>query len=234
MPRRKNPQPSENPPPQRELRPRSPVQVPNMAGSKRSRPSEDPPPQRQVRPRSSAQAQSLPTPDDALSVDDSAASVDDSAPPPISLPAEKKAPAGPANPGVVRKRDERGLSKLPPDSDAEQEFGRLRRDDDLTDAEAFMKFLRTYDVSMRRLNQISRAFILFRFIATLFARASLGHILLTSSTTYSRKVARIVQQRQISRNSSILLAGSRCRRRRHSRLGYVPIALTDGHISENI
>ena len=87
---------------------------------------------------------------------------------------------------------------------------------------------------MRRLNQISRAFILFRFIATLFARASLGHILLTSSTTYSRKVARIVQQRQISRNSSILLAGSRCRRRRHSRLGYVPIALTDGHISENI
>ena len=38
-----------------------------MAGSKRSRPSEDPPPQRQVRPRSSAQAQSLPTPDNALS-----------------------------------------------------------------------------------------------------------------------------------------------------------------------
>ena len=119
-----------------------------MARSKRSRPSEDPPPQRQVRPRSSTQAQSLPTPDDALSVADSVA-------PSISLPAEKKVPAGPANPGVVRKRDEGVLSRLPPDSDAEQEFGRLRRDGGLTDAEALMKFMRTYDVSMTRLHQIS-------------------------------------------------------------------------------
>jgi hypothetical protein len=151
-----------------------------MAGSKRSRSSEDPPPQRQVRPRSSAQAPSLPTPslptpslptpslptpslptpclptpslptpglptpDDALSVADSS----------ISLPAEKKVPAGPANPGVVRKRDEGVLSRLPPDCDAEQEFGRLRRDSNLTDAEAFMKFIRTYDVPMDRLHQIS-------------------------------------------------------------------------------
>src|SRR2546423_12118096 len=119
-----------------------------MAGSKRSRPSEDPPPQRQVRPRSSAQAQSLPTPDDALSVADPAA-------PSISLPAEKKVPDSPANPGVVRKRDEGGLSRIPPDSDVEQEFGRLRKDGELTDAEAFMKFMRTYDVSMTRLHQIS-------------------------------------------------------------------------------
>src|SRR4051794_20229658 len=150
MPRRKNPQPSGNPPPQRELRPQPSAQAPNMAGSKTSRPSEDPPPQRQVRPRSSAQAQSLPTPDNALSEADSAA-------PSIFLPShvEKKVPPGPANPGVVRKRDEGVLSRLPPDSDAEQEFGRLRRDGGLTDAEAFMKFMRTYDVSMGRLHQIS-------------------------------------------------------------------------------
>ena len=83
MPRRKNPQPSGDSPPQRELRPRSSAQAPNMAGSKSPRPSEDPPPQRQVRPRPSAQAQSLPTPDDRLSVIDSAA-------PSISLPVKKK------------------------------------------------------------------------------------------------------------------------------------------------
>jgi hypothetical protein len=150
MPSRKNPQPPTDPPPQRKLRPRPrpSTQAPNMAGSKRSRPSEDPPPQRQVRPRSSAQAQSLPTPDDALSVADPAA-------PSISLPAEKKVPDSPANPGVVRKRDEGGLSRIPPDSDVEQEFGRRRKDGELTDAEAFMKFMRTYDVSMGRLHQIS-------------------------------------------------------------------------------
>src|SRR4051794_15780146 len=110
MPRRKNPQASRDPPPQRELRPRSSAQAPNMAGSKRSRPSEDPPPQRQVRPRSSVQAQSLPTPDDALSAADSAA-------PSTSLPAERRVPPGPANPGVVRMRDGSALSRLPPDSD---------------------------------------------------------------------------------------------------------------------
>src|SRR2546421_6626761 len=159
-----NPHPLD-PPPQKELRPRSSAQASSMAGSKRSRSSEDPPPQRQVRPRSSAQAPSLPTPslptpslpapslptpnlptpDDALSVADSS----------ISLSAEKKVPAGPANPGVVRKRDEGVLSRLPPDCDAQQGFGRLRRDSNLTDAEAFMKFIRTYDVPMDRLHQIS-------------------------------------------------------------------------------
>jgi hypothetical protein len=148
MARSKKSQLSGNPPPQKQVQPRSSARAPNVAGSKRSRPWEDPPPQRQVRPRSSAQAPSLPTPDDALSIADSAA-------PSTSLPAEKKVPAGPANPGVVRKRDEGVLSRLPPGSDAEQEFGRLKRDGDLTDAEAFMKFLRTYDVSMAKLHQIS-------------------------------------------------------------------------------
>jgi hypothetical protein len=147
-----NPHPLD-PPPQRELRPRSSAQASSMARSKRSRSSKDPPLQRQVRPRSSAQAPSLPTP--SLPTPDDALSIADSAAPSTSLPAEKKVPAGPANPGVVRKRDEGALSRLPPDSDAQQEFGRLRRDGDLTDAEAFMKFLRTYDVSMAKLHQIS-------------------------------------------------------------------------------
>src|SRR3954451_3145447 len=87
MPSRKNPQPSRDPPSQREFRPRPSAQAPNIAGSKRSRPLEDPPHQRQVRPRSSAQAPSLPTPDDSLSVADSAA-------PSTSLPAERKVPRG--------------------------------------------------------------------------------------------------------------------------------------------
>jgi hypothetical protein len=148
MVRHKNLQPSGDPPPQRELRSRSrpSAQAPNMAGSKRSRPSEHSPPQRQVRPRSFTQAQNLPTPDDALSVADSAA-------PSISLPAEKKVPAGPANPGIVRNRDGGSLSRLPPDCDVAEEFNRLRNDGGLTDAEAFMKFMRTYDISMNRLHQ---------------------------------------------------------------------------------
>src|SRR2546421_5774183 len=135
-----NPHPLD-PPPQKELRPRSSAQASSMAGSKRSRSSKDPPPQRQVRPRSSAQAPSLPTPSlptpslptpslptpslptPSLPTPDDALSIADSAAPSTSLPAEKKVPAGPANPGVVRKRDEGALSRLPPDSDAQQEFG---------------------------------------------------------------------------------------------------------------
>src|SRR2546429_8398618 len=109
MRRHKNPQPSGDSPSQRELRPRPSAQ----AGSKRPRPSDDPPTQRRVRPRSSAQGPSLPTPDDALSVDDTH-SVTDPASSSTSSRAEKKVPAGPANPGIVRKRDEGGLSRLPP------------------------------------------------------------------------------------------------------------------------
>ena len=147
MPRRKNPQPSGNPPPQRELRPRPSAQAPNMAGSKRSRSSEDPPPRKQARPRSSAQPQSLPTPDDALSVADSAA-------PPTSH-AEEKVPAGPPNPGVVRTRHQGVLSRLPPDTDVLDAFAQLRRDNNLSDEQAFMRLITTYNVSMATLNQIS-------------------------------------------------------------------------------
>src|SRR4051812_30154468 len=104
MPRPKNPQPSGDAPTQRELRPRPSAQAPNIAGSKRSRSSEDPPPRKQARPQSSGQPQSLPTPDDALSVANSAA-------PPTSH-AEEKVPAGPPNPGVVRTRHPGGFSRL--------------------------------------------------------------------------------------------------------------------------
>jgi hypothetical protein len=147
-----------------------------MPEAKRSRPSEDlSPSSRQVRPRRA---------DDSRSVAESAA-------PPTSSRAEKKVPAGPANPGVVRKRDEGVLSRLPPDSDVLDVFANLRRDGDLTDEEAFLKLFTTYDVSLSTLNQISSNVYPTLLHRQLICMASLV-ILLTSSTTYSSKVALIV------------------------------------------
>jgi hypothetical protein len=47
------------------------------------------------------------------------------------------------------------LSKLPPDSSTLDIFDILRRDNDLSDEEAFLKFIKTYDVSLGTLNQIA-------------------------------------------------------------------------------
>ena len=126
---------------------------------KKRPPPEDPSSSRQVRPRLSPEVPGLPTPDDALSADSRSVvdpySVPDSAAPSTSLPAEKKVPAGPANPGVIRKRGNNVLSRLPSDSDALDAFAKLRKDDNLTDEEAFLKFIKTYDVSLTTLNRIS-------------------------------------------------------------------------------
>ena len=148
---------SGDPPPQRQARTRSSGSaqtLPDMTETKKRRPLEEPPFQRQVRPRSSAQIPSLPIPDDALSLVDSL-SVGGPAAPSTSLPAEKKVPAGPANPGIVRKRQEGVLSKLPKDSVIVEVFSELRSDDNRSDAEALLKLITTYDVPLRMLHQIS-------------------------------------------------------------------------------
>jgi hypothetical protein len=114
-----------------------------MPRSKRSRQPENlPPSPRRVRTRLSVQAPDLLlTPDDARSVADSPSSVN--------------ALSGPANPGVVRDRGKGVLSRLPPDSDVFDVFAHLRSDGNLSDEEAFLKFMTTYDVSLSLLNQIS-------------------------------------------------------------------------------
>ena len=66
-----------------------------------------------------------------------------------------RVPAGPANPGVIRSRDEGALSKLPPDSDVFETFTSLRRDGNLSHEEAFLKLITTYDVPLSTLNRIS-------------------------------------------------------------------------------
>jgi hypothetical protein len=68
---------------------------------------------------------------------------------------EKRVPVGPANPGIIRNHDNGALSRLPPDSDALDTFANLRRDGDLSDEEAFLKFITTYDVPLSTLNRIS-------------------------------------------------------------------------------
>src|SRR5437773_1671364 len=74
---------------------------------------------------------------------------DVSAFPPACLPPVERqgwVPAGPANPGLVRDRSQDNLSRLPNGSDAFETFARLRSEDSLTDEEAFMKLITTYDV----------------------------------------------------------------------------------------
>jgi hypothetical protein len=101
------------------------------------------------RPRTRSSVPNLPpTPDDLFSVAESAT--------PSRLPSvENKAPAGPANPGIIRNRDNGALLRLPPDSDALETFANLRRDCNLSDEEAFLKFIATYDVPLSTLNRIS-------------------------------------------------------------------------------
>jgi hypothetical protein len=70
------------------------------------------------------------------------------------LSVERKAPAGPACPGIVRTRGEGPLLRLPPDSDALETFANLRKDN-ISDEEAFLKFIATYDVPLATLNRIS-------------------------------------------------------------------------------
>jgi hypothetical protein len=89
----------------------------------------------------------LPTPD----------SVADSVSPSrsISTGAGGRVPAGPANPGVIRDRHQGILSMLPADSDALETFAKLRKDGHLSDEEAFLKLIATFDVPLRTLNRIS-------------------------------------------------------------------------------
>jgi hypothetical protein len=65
---------------------------------------------------------------------------------------ERKVPAGPANPGIIRNRDNGALLRLPPDSDALETFANLRKD---CNGEALLKFIATYDVPLSILNRIS-------------------------------------------------------------------------------
>ena len=105
------------------------------------------------RPRTRSSDPNLPpTPNDLLSAAESAA---ESATPSRLPSVERKVPAGPANPGIIRNRDNSALSKLPPGSDALETFANLRRDCNLSDEEAFLKLIATYDVPLSTLNRIS-------------------------------------------------------------------------------
>ena len=124
-----------------------------MPASKRPR-AGDPAPSRQVRTRLSSRLQGLPpTPDNVLSVTDKR-SVADSATPSASS-VEEKNPAGPANPGVVRKRAQGASLRLPPDSDVLDGFSQLRRDGNLTDEQAFLKLIITYDVAFGHQSELA-------------------------------------------------------------------------------
>ena len=108
-----------------------------------------PPSSKRVRTRSFNPVPNLPTPDDPRSIVSSVA-------PSRSRSVEAEIQlTGPANPGVVRRRNLGVLARLPHDSDVLEEFGRLKKDGDLSDEEAFLKFISTYDVSLSMLNQIS-------------------------------------------------------------------------------
>jgi hypothetical protein len=74
---------------------------------------------------------------------------------PSAPPAEDKVSPGPACPGIVRNRHKGVLSRLPPGSDILEEFAQLRRDHYLSDEEALLRLMTTYDMSLATLNRIS-------------------------------------------------------------------------------
>ena len=124
----------------------------------------------------------LHTPNDSQPITDSEA--------PSTLPATKKVLAGPANPGVVRSRNQGVLSRLPSESDVLEVFANLRRDDKLTDEEAFLKLIANYDISISLLNRISSN--VYPTLHRQFICVASLAILLISSMTYSYKVASVV------------------------------------------
>jgi hypothetical protein len=70
-------------------------------------------------------------------------------------PAERKVPASPANPAIVKNRPRRSLLNIPPDSDVLGVFASLRRDNSMTDEEALLKLITSYFVSLRSVNEIA-------------------------------------------------------------------------------
>ena len=147
-----------------------------MPASKRPRAGDPSAPSRQVRTRLSSRLQGLPsTPDDALSVTDKRSVADSAAAPPTPSVGEKN-PAGPANPGIVRKRAQGALLRLPPDSDVLDEFSQLRRDGNLSDEQAFLKLITNYGICITKLSRISSNVYLLCFIPKLFARLLQLHI----------------------------------------------------------
>ena len=138
------------------------------ASKKRPRAGSPSAPSRQVRTRLSSRLRGLPpTLDDVLSVTDERSVADSAAPSTSSV--EEKITAGPANPGIVRKRAQGALLRLPPDSDVLDGFSQLRRDGNLSDEQAFLELITTYDVSITTLSRISSNVYLLCFIPNLFA-----------------------------------------------------------------
>ena len=135
-----------------------------MPASKRPRAGDPSAPSRQVRTRLSSRLRGLPpTLDDVLSVSDKRSEA------PSTSSVEEKNPAGPANPGIVRKRAQGASLRLPPDSDVLDGFSQLRRDGNISDEQAFMELITTYDISITTLSRISSNIYLLCFIPKLFA-----------------------------------------------------------------
>ncbi|THC95356.1 hypothetical protein EYZ11_005170 [Aspergillus tanneri] len=63
-----------------------------------------------------------------------------------SSEATQRLPPGPACPGAAKTRDRGSLSKIPLGSDIFEAFAKVRSDKDLTDEEAFLELLTTYDI----------------------------------------------------------------------------------------
>lgn len=61
----------------------------------------------------------------------------------------------PACPHEMKTRDRGILSKIPPGSDIFEAFAKVRADKDLTDEEAFLELLATYDIPLSTLTQVS-------------------------------------------------------------------------------
>ncbi|OXV06001.1 hypothetical protein Egran_06231 [Elaphomyces granulatus] len=72
----------------------------------------------------------------------------------VDLRPEQKVSNSPACPGIVKVRPLSPRSRIPPGSDVFEVFANVRADKDLSDEEAFLKLLTTYDVPLSSLSRI--------------------------------------------------------------------------------
>jgi hypothetical protein len=64
-------------------------------------------------------------------------------------------PPGPANPGYIPDQEQVTLAMLPPKSSILEVFTKLTNDNNISNEEALLKLLATYNISIEALNSVS-------------------------------------------------------------------------------
>ena len=131
---------------------------------------------------------------------------------------DQKVPYSPACPGIVKTRPQSPLSRLPPGSNVFEAFANVRADKDLSDEEAFLEFLTTYDVPLSALSRIygSPPFSLIK--ATLCLH------------NYSWEARGFLLECYLRTSCTVCMAESKRRWTRHADPRCIPCTNSQGHV----